>query len=177
MNEGSDDDSKLFRELFSDVKPLQHDKVTDERPKPDAVARFRRADEEQVLSDSLSKDPDDIDFENGDRLSYRRPEINERVLRKLRRGRFTVEEELDLHGLTAKQAQEVLREFLAECRTRQLGCVRIVHGKGLGSGHRGPVLKQKVSRWLRQMDQVLAYVSARQVDGGTGALYVLLRRS
>ena len=109
MNEGSDDDSTLFRELFGDVKPLAHDRAADERPKPDAVARFRRKDEAQVLSDSLSSNPDDIDLDNGDQLSFRRPNISEKVLRKLRRGGYTVQEELDLHGLTAGEAQVVLR--------------------------------------------------------------------
>jgi DNA-nicking Smr family endonuclease len=96
------------------------------------------------------------------------------VLRKLRRGQYRVQAEIDLHGLTAPEAKEELRSFLAYSLEHHFRCVRIIHGKGLRSGHRGPVLKGAVSSVLRRVGPVLAYVSARQVDGGTGALYVLL---
>ncbi len=85
-------------------------------------------------------------------------------------------DEIDLHGLTALQAREALRQFLAEAVQRGLGCVRVVHGKGLRSGPRGPVLKHAVNTWLRKVDAVLAFVSAPRRDGGTGAVYVLLAR-
>jgi DNA-nicking Smr family endonuclease len=100
--------------------------------------------------------------------------VAESVLRKLRRGEYRVGGELDLHGLTAVQAKQALRAFLAAAVARHAGCVRIIHGKGLRSGHRGPVLKSVVSGVLRRTAAVVAFVSARPVDGGTGAVYVLL---
>jgi DNA-nicking Smr family endonuclease len=96
------------------------------------------------------------------------------ILRKLRRGQYRVQAEIDLHGLTVREAKEALREFVADALQRHFRCVRIIHGKGLRSGHRGPVLKGAVSSVLRRIGPVLAYVSARPVDGGTGAIYVLL---
>ena len=96
------------------------------------------------------------------------------MLRKLRRGDYRVQGEIDLHGLNVSEAKQALREFLAQALMRQWRCVRIIHGKGLRSGNRGPVLKAMVGATLRKVGPVLAYVSARQVDGGTGAVYVLL---
>ena len=96
-------------------------------------------------------------------------------MRRLRRGHYRVESELDLHGLTVPEAKQALRDFLARAIARQCRCVRIIHGKGLGSGPRGPVIKQAVNVILRRTDPVIAFCSARQVDGGTGAIYVLLQ--
>ena len=96
------------------------------------------------------------------------------VLRRLRRGDYRVQREIDLHGMTVAEAKLALREFLVSALEQHVRCVRIVHGKGLRSGHRGPVLKAAVSSVLRRTGAVLAYVSARPVDGGTGAVYVLL---
>ena len=96
-------------------------------------------------------------------------------MRKLARGRFSVQAEIDLHGMTVAEARPRLNDFIDNCVRQNLLCVRIVHGKGLGSGDRGPVLKNSVNAWLRKWDAVLAFVSARQVDGGTGAVYVLLQ--
>jgi len=95
---------------------------------------------------------------------------------RLRRGEFAVGDEIDLHGLGADAARDALREFLAEALRRRLGCVRVIHGKGLRSGPGGPVLKHAVNVWLRKVDAVLAFTSAPRRDGGTGAVYVLLAR-
>ena len=95
-------------------------------------------------------------------------------MRRLRRGHYRVEMELDLHGLIVPEAKQALREFLSRAIARQCRCVRIIHGKGLGSGPRGPVIKQAVNVILRRTEPVVAFCSARQVDGGTGAIYVLL---
>ena len=97
-------------------------------------------------------------------------------MRKLTRGGYSVQAEIDLHGMTLAEAKPRLRDFIQYSAQQEHLCVRIVHGKGLGSGHSGPVLKNAVNRWLRQWDSVLAFVSTRQVDGGTGAVYVLLER-
>ena len=98
------------------------------------------------------------------------------MLRRLRRGEYAIRDELDLHGMTQDEARAALGAFLAEAVSQGQRCVRIIHGKGLGSGHRGPVLKSAVNRWLRRHGDVVAFSSARRNDGGTGALYVLLAR-
>jgi len=103
--------------------------------------------------------------------------VGRRNFRKLARGNFSVQSEIDLHGLTVAEARTVLGDFIENSVDQGHGCVRIIHGKGLGSGDRGPILKAKVDNWLRKWDAVLAFISARQVDGGTGAVYVLLRKS
>jgi len=127
-----------------------------------------------VLLESLNDSSVDPESASGDELVYHRAGVQTSVLKKLRRGQYRVQAEIDLHGLTVAEAKQALREFLAEALDRQFRCVRIIHGKGLRSGHRGPVLKGVVSSVLRRVKPVVAYVSARQVDGGTGAVYVLL---
>jgi len=122
----------------------------------------------------LNGDLADPAIAGGEELVFHRPGVQQAVLRKLRRGHYRVQAEIDLHGLTVAEAKLELREFITGALERQLRCVRIIHGKGLRSGHRGPVLKGAVSTVLRRMGVVVAYVSARQVDGGTGAIYVLL---
>jgi DNA-nicking Smr family endonuclease len=170
----SDDADELFRDATRDVKPLPVKKAVLVKPKPRAAARFTRADQKEVLRESLDSVVDPALLETGDELSYRRPGIPETLLRKLRRGQFSVDAELDLHGLTSPQARNALREFIAYELTRGARCVRIIHGKGLGSGPRGPVLKNVVNIWLRRVDPVIAFGSARPLDGGSGAVYVLL---
>ncbi|HVO49125.1 MAG TPA: Smr/MutS family protein [Steroidobacteraceae bacterium] len=176
MNESDDEDAHLFREAVRGVKPLsgQPDVARGRRPAP--RARFARADRRAVLQESLGPDAGDPELASGEELVFQRPGVQASVVRKLRRGQYRVQAEIDLHGLTVAEAKEALRDFLAAALSRNLHCVRIVHGKGLRSGHRGPVLKGAVSSVLRRIGPVLAYVSARQVDGGTGALYVLLAR-
>jgi DNA-nicking Smr family endonuclease len=137
---------------------------------------LRRRDEAEVLRESLEVGPEAMELETGEELVYRRPGVSPRVFTQLRRGRLPIKAEIDLHGMTGEQARQELRAFLAECVGQRLQCVRVIHGKGLRSGPRGPVIKASVNRWLRQWDDVLAFVSAPARDGGTGAVYVLLRR-
>ena len=173
------DEAQLFREAVRDVKPLgkpahgaAHPARVPRRPPPSA--RFSRADRLAVLEESLREDFIDPALASGEELVFHRAGIQPALLRKLRRGDYRVQGEIDLHGLTVAEAKQALREFLGEALLRQWRCVRIVHGKGLRSGHRGPVLKAMVAAMLRKVGPVVAYVSARQVDGGTGAVYVLL---
>src|SRR5262249_7661008 len=168
------EDAHLFREAVRDVKPLTQEAPGPEPRRPAPRARFTRADRLAVLRESLEGDAADPELASGEELVFTRGGVQRGVLRKLRRGQYRVQAEIDLHGLTVPEAKEELRAFLAESLERHFRCVRIVHGKGLRSGHRGPVLKGAVSSVLRRVGPVLAYVSARQVDGGTGALYVLL---
>ncbi len=172
-----DPDVQLFREAVRDVKPLPAGApaTAADRPRPPLpVARFSRADRHAVLLESLDGRSGDPELASGDELVYHRDGVQTSVLKKLRRGQYRVQAEIDLHGLTVAEAKQALREFLGDALDRQLRCVRIIHGKGLRSGHRGPVLKGVVSSVLRRVKPVVAYVSARQVDGGTGAVYVLL---
>ena len=172
----TDNDDNLFRKAVSGAKPLDAgERVSEAGKKPPPKALFSRADESAVLQESLEADIDDIQGHNGDGLRFHRPHVGKRTMRKLSRGGFSVQDEIDLHGMTVAEAKPRLADFIEGCARDGRLCVRVVHGKGLGSGGRGPVLKQKVNRWLRQWDSVLAFVSTRQVDGGTGAIYVLLR--
>jgi DNA-nicking Smr family endonuclease len=167
---------ELFRSAVGDVRPVPVRRVPLATPPPPARARFRRADDQAVLDESLYGEPPDAVLESGESLAYRRPGVALQVLRDLKRGRFRVQDELDLHGLTAREARAALQEFMAEVLARDLRCVKIVHGKGRRSGPGGPVLKTKLNKWLPQWDRVVAFASAPARDGGTGALYLLLRR-
>jgi DNA-nicking Smr family endonuclease len=173
----TDDEIELFRRAMSGTKPLRaEERAVEERRKPSPRARFTHADRKEVLRESMLADIDTMESDNGNALRFHRPSVGRRTMRKLARGNFAIQAEIDLHGMTVTQAKPRLAEFITACaRSGQL-CVRVVHGKGLGSGQRGPVLKMNVNRWLRRWDSVLAFVSARQVDGGTGAVYVLLKR-
>jgi DNA-nicking Smr family endonuclease len=168
-----EDEAHLFREAVRDVKPLAKDAPKLESRKPRPQARFTRADRRAVLRESLEIDSDP-EIASGEELVFHREGVQISILRKLRRGQYRVQAEIDLHGLTVAEAKEALRDFIAHSLARHIRCVRVIHGKGLRSGHRGPVLKGAVSHVLRRIAPVLAYVSARQVDGGTGAIYVLL---
>ena len=172
-----DDDASLFRQVMGDVRPVRQDvRAPDFKRKPPARARFRREDEANVLLESLEADIDEIETGAGEALRFHRPSVGRRTMRKLARGNYAVQGEIDLHGMTVPEAKSHLHEFITESVYRGHTCVRVVHGKGLGSGHRGPVLKGKVNNWLRRWNEVLAFVSTRQVHGGTGAVYVLLRK-
>ncbi|MBC7702121.1 MAG: Smr/MutS family protein [Massilia sp.] len=143
--------------------------------RPEPIPKLRQQDEASVLRESLS-DEFDVEtlLETDESLSFRRPEVGQDVTRKLRRGVWAVQGHLDLHGLRTDEARERVGAFLREAQTKGWRCVRVVHGKGLGSPGKIPVLKDKVRRWLVQSDRVLAFVQARGDDGGAGALVVLL---
>jgi len=168
------DDVEMFRRAMSDATPLQHEVRASDNRRVAPKARFAHAEEREVLAESMEADYDVRDIHSEDTLRFSRDAVGKRTMRKLARGNIAVQDELDLHGMTSAQAHEVLQDFIKNACRRGLTCVRIVHGKGLGSGDRGPVLKRKVASLLRRWQQVLAFVSARQVDGGTGAVYVLL---
>jgi DNA-nicking Smr family endonuclease len=176
VNDDHDDDVGSFRAAMRDVRRLRNAPTrAADTPKPPARARFTRADQLEVLKESLLPPSDEAELATGDELSFRRPHISEAVLLKLRRGHFTVEAEIDLHGMTGAEAKAALREFILQAVNRRMSCVRIIHGKGRRSGPRGPVLKNVVNQWLQRIDAIQAFGSARQVDGGSGAVYVLLR--
>lgn len=168
--ERDDDDSRLFREAVRGVKPL----ISDRHPARPAPPRVRLASRQTAVPDTPPVDTGEAPQAGDEVLSYRRPGIQESVLRRLRRGRYRVEAEIDLHGLTISQAKRTLNAFLAQAAARRLRCVRIVHGKGLRPGSRGPVLRQAVGSMLRRKSIVLAYAPTPDAAGGTGAVHVLL---
>ena len=170
-------DIELFRSEVADATPLgPHGRFLHPLDPPPALPLNRLRDQREVMLESLS-DPSEWDesVETGEELVYVRPGISRQVLRKLRKGEWRAQAELDLHGLIRAEAKVELVEFLHECFRRGARCIRIVHGKGLGSPNREPVLKQAVRHWLAQREEVLAYVQARPADGGGGAVIVLLK--
>ncbi|UCE89029.1 MAG: Smr/MutS family protein [Pseudomonadota bacterium] len=170
------DDDSLFRDAMTGVRPLRHDGAAPFHRRPPPEPAQTRRDQQQVLQDMLGNSLTPAEMETGDELLYARPGVQQALLRKLRRGQFSIEAELDLHGKTTPEAHQAVAGFLGDAIDAGKRMVRIVHGKGHGSFNKQPVLKGKVSHWLQRRDEVLAFCSARPVDGGTGAIYVLLRR-
>ncbi len=167
-----DHDAALFRDEVRDAEPLPHDKVMPwkRRRSPRPLSHLR-----QEPPASHGDRYSESEIETGEVLSFSRPGVQRRLLHDLRRGYLEVGWVLDLHGLTVSHAQATLEHFFRDCQRRNIRCVRIIHGKGLRSEGRQPVLKQKLNLWLRERNDVLAFCSATQRDGGTGAVYVLLR--
>lgn len=177
MKDEDSDDAALFRAAVRGARPLKATTapVRGTRKVP-ARARFARAERQAVLAESLAAPGPFIDTQPGDELLFHRDGIAATVLRRLRRGDYRVESELDLHGLTGTQAIAEIGSFLQRAQANGWRCVRIIHGKGMRSGPRGPVLKQLVNTLLRRTGLVVAFASARARDGGTGATLVLLAR-
>jgi DNA-nicking Smr family endonuclease len=170
------DEDVDFRSEMAGVRPrAAPSRLSPERPPPPPRPLSREADERAVLQELL-QGPFELDtLECGDTLVYRSAGVQDAVMRRLRRGHYRIGAEVDLHGLNRTLAQIAVSEFLADCLDRGIRCVRIIHGKGNGSPNTGPVIKTLLDGWLRRRRDVLAFCSARPVDGGTGAVYVLLR--
>lgn len=172
------DDASLFREAIGahrgKIRELPAAPPPPSAPKPKPLAKMARRDEDAALEEFRHVVV--AALESGDVLSYRRDEVSPLLLKRLSRGEFAAQEELDLHGLPARTAESMLREFLRDCRTHGLGCVRIVHGKGRNSADRLPVLKNLVDRVLRHRSDVLAFHSPPAAQGGSGAVLVLLEK-
>lgn len=169
----------LFVRAAGVVQPLpdkRHTLLKKERRAPQTM-QYQR-DEKAVLIEAIS---DEFDvgtlLDTDDLLSFRRPGIGPDVTRKLRRGDWSIQRQLDLHGLRRDEAREHLSFFIREAHKHGIRCVRVVHGKGLGSPGKAPVLKTRVHSWLVQKQEVLAFVQAKPADGGAGALVVLLMAS
>ena len=170
-------EQKLFALAVGPVRPLaDKGRIPPRRVPVDPQPVQRMLDEASVMREALS---DDFDVETllhtDDMLSYRRPGLGPAVVRKLREGGWSIQRQIDLHGLRTDEAREALGRFIREAHQNGLRCVRVVHGKGLGSPGRTPVLKQRVLRWLVQKNEVMAFAQARPAEGGAGALVVLLR--
>ncbi len=170
-------EKNLFARAAGRVQPLDTPpRVLLAREQPAPVPVQRKLDERRVLQEALSDEFDastllDVD----EALSFRREGVGTDVTRKLRRGEWSIQREVDLHGLRRDDAREALATFIREAHRHGIRCVRVVHGKGLGSPGKTPVLKGKVQGWLVQKNEVMAFVQARASDGGAGALVVLLK--
>ncbi len=170
-------EANIFRLSMAAVSPISCEARHLHQPALPAPIPFQHlADEQAALHESISDEFDASSLmETDDSLSYRRPGVGLDVLQKLRKGQWVIQAQLDLHGMRRDQAREMLGEFLRRCQRQEQRCVRIIHGKGLGSANKQPVLKQKVKNWLIQKDEVVAFCQATAADGGSGALIVLLR--
>ena len=172
-------EKNLFVRAAGVVKPLREQQRVHLSPEQPAPIPFQQQlDEQRVLHEAISDEFDastllDVD----DALSFRRPGIGMDVTRKLRKGHWTIQRELDLHGLRREDAREALAGFIRAAIKQGVRCIRVIHGKGLGSPGKTPVLKGKVQSWLIQKNEVLAFVQARGDEGGAGALVVLLQPS
>ena len=166
----------IFLQAVKGAKPLNIDVPFTEKTYPKPIAKQFIRDEKQALKDSLSDDFYPLhELESGEELLYLRTGQSPDVMSKLRRGFWVVQAQIDLHGLISDEARMYVADFLSSCKKRNIRCVRIVHGKGLGSRNREPVLKHKLRNWLMQKDEVIAYAQAKPEDGGSGAVIVLLK--
>ena len=172
----SDDESNLFRTSIGDTRPLPDNGKTVFPPDlPWPVPRQSRADENPLPADGLSDHIPQELTTTGEEFFFQRSGVAPLAMKRLRRGYWPIQAELDLHGMTSDQARACLIDFLDECKQLGLRCVRVIHGKGLSSRNREPVLKQKTASWLMQRDEILAFCQARPMDGGSGAVIVLLK--
>lgn len=173
----SEADKDLFQRAAGKVQRLGAHGRVHHPPEPVApIPAQRQLDDQRVLHEAISDEFDASTLlEVDDALSFRRPGIGIDVARKLRRGHWSIQSEIDLHGLRSDDAREALAGFLRDATRQGLRCVRVVHGKGLGSPGKTPVLKGKVHSWLVQKNEVLAFVQARGDEGGAGAVVVLLK--
>lgn len=167
------DEAAIFQQAMQGVKPIKEDNRAQTKPTPKKI-RIRCHDDTHNIRDVFSDTPVD---DYPDQLLYSRDGITPDTLKKLRKGQFHIDNSIDLHGMTVDAARDYLIEFLGECETHGSRCVIIVHGKGYSSPEKKPVIKPMVNRWLREVPRVLAFCSAQPRDGGTGAVYVLLKKN
>ena len=170
-------EAELFTRAIGRVQPLPDTRRAHlPKAQPAPIPVQKQLDEQAVLLESISDNFDVATLlDTDDALSFRRPGIGADVTRKLRKGEWTIQREVDMHGMRREEAREALGAFVRDCMKAGLRCVRVIHGKGLGSPGKEPVLKAKVQGWLIQKNEVLAFVQARPTQGGAGALVVLLK--
>jgi DNA-nicking Smr family endonuclease len=167
----------LFQAAVGAVKPLRNSRRELLRPAPPPpLPRQMERDAAAALQESMSDEMDIGSLLDTDELlSFRRPGVGTDVTQKLRRGKWTIQQQIDLHGLRSDDAREALGAFIRDMHKQGIRCIRVVHGKGVGSPGKAPVLKDKVHRWLVQKEEVVAFVQAQPHQGGAGAVVVLLQ--
>ena len=171
----SEDDIELFRRSVGPVRKVSHDQATHAHNKRSPRPRQRQPAGISAPTDSFSDYFDAGEVASDETLFFARPGIQQRKLQQLRRGRLAVGAELDMHGMTAAIARHELVQFISACRDQHIRCVSVIHGKGYRADGQAPVLKNRINNWLRQHHDVLAFSSTPQREGGSGAVYVLLR--
>ena len=169
-----DHSDRMHRLLGHGVKPLKQDRVRPYRKALDPTPTQRLLDDQRVMAELLEESDESASYESGDELKFLRSGCSSRLLKKLRRGDYAIQGELDLHGLNVSEAKIETHAFINDCALERVSAVRIVHGKGRNSAGRMPVLKNMLIGWLSKNQHVVAVVSTPANDGGTGAVYVLL---
>ena len=167
----------LFQAAVGKVERMPEPRLANLRPAPpQPIPKQQQLDEAAALQEAIS---DEVDvttlLDTDDNLSFRRPGVGTDVTQKLRKGKWAIQRQIDLHGLRSDDARDTLAAFVREAHRQGIRCIRVVHGKGLGSPGKAPVLKEKVRRWLVQKSEVVAFVQAQPAQGGAGALIVLLQ--
>ena len=171
----SQEDIDLFRRSVGATRPLGNDKTARFQKHPSPRPRVRPDFEDAPAEPGFSDGFDVGNVAAGETLFFARPGVQQRQLQRLRRGQLSIGAELDMHGMTTATARNAISHFITRCRDRHIRCIRIIHGKGYGSKGDAPILKNRLNSWLRQHHDVLAFSSTPDRDGGTGAVYVLLR--
>ena len=161
-------------DLLDEVTILKQDKIAPFRKPIEPIPRQRLLDDERVMQELLEESDEAASYESGDELKFLRSGHSTRLLKKLRRGDYAIQDELDLHGLIVSEAKQETHGFINECARDRVRAVRIIHGKGKNSAGRTPVLKNMLIGWLSKNQYVVAVCSTPANDGGTGAVYVLL---
>lgn len=172
----ADNDPTLFREAVKDVRRLNTERRHLFKAFPKPIPKQFLLDEQQALADTLSDHYIPLEErETGEEMLYLRSGHSPDILKRLRRGQWVIQEYIDLHGMYRHEARAHVSSFISDCKKRGIRCVRIIHGKGLGSRNKEPILKDKLRGWLMQKDEVIAYAEAKKQDGGSGAVIVLLK--
>jgi len=172
----SSEDQALFQQSIKGTQRLHSDKVHHNPPKPRPRRLNHPNHDDEDTADLMSDHFNIADVETSEALSFSRPGVSPLQMRKLRRGQIATAGQLDLHGMTIEQARTTLANYIHACFAEGIRCIRVIHGKGHGSKEKTPILKNKVNRWLRQKNEVLAFCSALPRDGGTGAVYILFKK-
>jgi len=176
MTSDSEKMDQLLAEQAAGVIRLKQDKIKPYRAPIEPIPKQRLLDDERVMQELLEHSDETTSFESGDELKFLREGYSGRLLKKLRRGDYAIQDELDLHGLVVKHAKHETHGFINECARDQVRAIRIIHGKGRNSNGRMPVLKNMLLGWLSKNQHVIAVCSTPANDGGTGAVYVLIGR-
>ena len=172
-------DDNIFRKAVKDVNPLKQKSSTVElqakKPKPRPIAKKFIEDEKKALIDSLSDEFFSSELYSDENSFYLRPGHSPDIVKKLKKGFWTIQGSIDLHGMISEEAKSYVVDYIKECKKKKIRCIRIIHGKGYGSKNKEPVLKKKVRNWLTQKDEVIAFSEAPKHDGGSGVVIVLLK--
>lgn len=171
----NDNEQALFHAAMHDVMQLPASNTVIQRNSPVSPLPRKKISEDTAVVDDMLSDHISIEIEAGDEWSYTQPGMSHQTLKRLRRGHWRIQYTLDLHGFTRDEARQELNIFLTDCLRKNYRCVRVIHGKGLSSQNREPVLKTRIGNWLIQRTDVLAFCQARPEEGGSGAVVILLK--